>query len=288
MADPSLVSHVPPLHAMADPALRPPPSPTAQWRHEIYCRKSEHDDDPSRRPPSSLGTVSIGRSKPVVAESKYPYLPDPFPIRRNDKVLNGQAGGFTSLREQLEPSRKQDETYFTYAEWWQAQRPASKKDARPNTETHSSSFWPYGQHISALATTDATNEAFLLDSRIVKNHHMYTEKRSPVLERPEATSADAPTSWLDHSRRSRSATAMMAQTAHPAGRLTPAGKPRQPFRSTSMATLSRGASSSPARSRGGIDAAAMGGSPGAGRYAPRSHNRERGLGSRIHAEWCLP
>jgi len=286
-----------------DGSNNPPLSPTAKWKGDAHAYQDAYKDP-----------------------NRFPYLPHPYPLQRKGRTQGAHPGGFESLLEPQQPPKfpGEEQVYSTYAEWWQAQRPPGgpldEKDA-----TFSTSFWPYGRRISCVASMDKEDQFYHLDKRIMKQHAYYKERRDPLDEKAKMSStgfsrsqsaAELMGSQAEHLGYNRSmgqsVSSQMNHTgAHfhtkrremamnPDAVVKPgslmaqsptAGKnmwesmKNQPASSAGFggAPPMGRSGSVPNSSRSQMEAQARG-----SRYEPKQQLRDLGLGSKTHAEWCLP
>merc|ERR1719389_1460094 len=108
--------------------------------------------------------------------AKEDYLPHPFPLQRVLRTREAHAGGFTSFHNDCRPKAHPDKpccpdrVFMSYGEWWEAhQKPPGPPPPEPDIKTFATSYWPYGQRITDVVTTDAQKDIYELDKRIVKN-----------------------------------------------------------------------------------------------------------------------
>lgn len=262
-------------------------SPTAKWKGNVHAYE-----------------------KPAKDPNRFPYLPHPYPLKRRGRGDEAHPGGFTSLQEPLQQPKPADkdkeQIYSTYAEWWQAQRPP---EHLPNDKesTFSTGFWPYGRRISCLASMDNEEQFYNLDQRVVKNHACYKNRRelfpSTSMSRSQSEllgsqaehfgykqslgepirSIGAAAGASFHEQRRRSGLGPV--TAGPVAGSGSANKTMWESRQASSPAL-------PTASRQRVDSALSTsrstGAQAGSRYEPEQSLRNLGLGSRTHAEWCLP
>lgn len=261
-----------------DGSNNPPPSPTAKWKGDVHAY-----EDPPKDP------------------NRFPYLPHPYPLMRRGRAQGGHPGGFRSLQEPLQPPKfpEEEQIYSTYAEWWQAQRPP-KGPPCDKDSTFTTSFWPYGRRISCVASMDNEDQFYHLDKRLVKNHAYYKNRRDPLSSSTMSRSrSELLGSQAEHYGYNRS---LGQTTSSHAGadfheRNKRLGKtsvhPGESNRSSEGSRTmwdslkAQGASeqralSAPSTSRS-VEAQARN-----SRYEPQQGLRNLGMGSRTHAEWCLP
>jgi len=258
-----------------DGSNNPPPSPTAKWKAEVHAHVDFAKTDPR----------------------KQPYLPDPYPLQRVGRRREGHPGGFTSLREPLQPAKNPDQAqvYCSYAEWWQAQRP-SVNNVKARHETFSTSFWPFGHRVSNLSSIDDEGTFYQLDQRRIKNHIGYKEKREPstlTLPSRSRSTADFFGSHSEHLRQSQSLASSM--TTHAGAAFHEKNKLAASMSTGSLkknvwehrvdnpdAVALQRCPSAPSTAR------SMQATVGSSRYDPKRSLRDMGLASRTHAEFRLP
>jgi len=271
-----------------DSANDPPPSPTAKWKGGVHGY-----EDPKKDP------------------NRFPYMPHPYPLKRRGRAANGHPGGFMSLQEPLQPPKfpDEDQLYCTYAEWWQAQRPAAGP-VDDKEATFSTSFWPYGRKISAVMTMDKEDQHYNLDKRVVKNGTFYKYRRphpgetQGVSFQKSRSSAELMGSQAEHfgyhrslgrTQSSHASASFHEQNPMPAGQpyaTSSVGKSKNMWDSLranastpNLATAGQRAESAPSTSRSQHSSQ---GQAGNSRYDTTHSLRKLGLGSRTNAEWCLP
>lgn len=272
----------------------------------LGLRSTYYSDDTSNNPPPSPTAAWKARThnyqEPVKDPNRHPYLPHPYPLKRRGRAHSGHPGGFVSLQEPLLPPKRpeEDQVYMTYAEWWQAQRPLEgppyEKDA-----TFSTSYWPYGRRISCVASMDKQDQYYNLDSRVVKNHTFFKDKRDPMSmqiarSRSSAVLLGSQAEHFGYDRslgRSRSSHA--SASFHATNPIAP-GEPyaqvkksgRNVWETMKAQEASRSSPPTPASVRSTSRPDSLEATAGSSRYAPKQSSRNLGLGQRTQAEWCLP
>jgi len=262
----------------------PPPSPTAKWKHTVYARVCPPEDP-----------------------NKHPYLPHPFPVKRVRRARDGHQGGFTSLQESARPRRdpNQEEVYCTYPEWWWAQRPPFGKPPDADVKAFSTSYWPYGHRMSAIASVDDKGEFYDLDDRRIKNHmhvkqHQREQSKFQSYIPRTQSAAELMCSRTEHFHFDKSMAGLgasshvgasfhekkkLASLTSPLGRTDgAAGKPRTMWDLKAQANEGSAlrSPSAPSTMRS-VEALA-----GSSKYDPKQSHRDMGLASRTHAEFRLP
>jgi len=81
------------------------------------------------------------------------------------------------MQEPIRPPKRQDPVYSSYAEWWTDQRPPTADHDHSDDKKFSTSFWPYGRRVSAVASSDHQDAKYMLDDRIIHNQLTYSHKR---------------------------------------------------------------------------------------------------------------
>lgn len=254
-----------------DGTYDPPPSPTAKWKGAVHAYVA-----PTKDP------------------NRFPYLPHPYPLKKRGRAHpgnGGHPGGFMSLQPPQQPVKYPDEdlVYMTYSEWWHAQRPT---DALPGDKdsTFSTSYWPYGRRLSCVASMDKDDQFYNLDKRLVKNHTFYKDRRAPLSESWRSMSSSqllgSHTEHFGFDRSLGKKTSSHAGAAHHEQKRLGLPDGKQAGRRTMWDSVTQPSFSPPPLQR--ASSAPMEVLAGNSRYDPKQSTRNLGLGSRTHAEWCLP
>jgi hypothetical protein len=237
----------------------------------------------------------------VESLSDRPYLPHPFPLKRVGRARDGHQGGFTSLQDTGKPKNpEKEEVHCTYPEWWWAQQPPFGPAPEAEEQTFSTSFWPYGRRMSAIASVDDKGEFYDLDDRRIKNHafvkqHQREQSKFQAFPSRSQSATDflgSNTEFFNHSK----SLGQTVSSHHGAA-----------FHENSKLVAALGSSAGAAKTRTvwdrttqGVDGSArrtpsapclewsMEAAAASSRYNPHRSLRDLGLGSRTHAEWRLP